>query len=86
MAKEEIARIEQFPPLSQCFQKSAAAEGSKSIYMRGRVKKTWLKKKLLMFYPNFYLDVFKSFAVDLSDVGKGNPFTWWEFKGYMFIH
>ena len=34
---EEIAHNEQFLLLSQCFQKSSAAEASKSITMRERV-------------------------------------------------
>ena len=38
MAKEEIARFEQFLLLFQCFQKSSAAEASESVYLWERVK------------------------------------------------
>ena len=38
VAKGEIACFEQFLLLSLCFEKSSAAEASKSVYMRERVK------------------------------------------------
>ena len=37
MARGEIARFEQFLLLSECFQKSSAAESSESVYMWERV-------------------------------------------------
>ena len=37
VAKEEIARFEQFLLLQLCFQKSSAADASESVYMRERV-------------------------------------------------
>ena len=39
VVKGEIARFGQFFLLSQCYQKSSAAEASESIYMWERVKK-----------------------------------------------
>ena len=38
MAKEEISGFEQILLLSECFQKSSAAETSESVYMWKRVK------------------------------------------------
>ena len=38
VAKGKIARFKQVLLLSQCFQKSSAAEASESVYMRERVK------------------------------------------------
>ena len=38
MAKDEIARLEQFLLLIQCFQKSSAAEASESVCLLVRVK------------------------------------------------
>ena len=38
MAKGEIARFEQFLFLSQCFQKSSAADASKGVYSWEKVK------------------------------------------------
>ena len=40
VAKGEIAHYEQFLLLSQCFQKSSAAETSENVYMRQMVKNT----------------------------------------------
>ena len=40
MAKGEIACFEQFLLLSQCFQKSSAAEASESVDMLERVKRS----------------------------------------------
>ena len=40
MAKEEIARVEEFLLLSLCFQKAVCCRlASESVYMRGRVKR-----------------------------------------------
>ena len=39
VAKGEIARFEKFLLLSQCFQKSSAADASESVYMRERINK-----------------------------------------------
>ena len=39
VAEGEIARFEQFLILSQCFQKSSAADASKCVYMWERVNK-----------------------------------------------
>ena len=47
LAKGEIARIEQFLLLSQCFQLKSAADASESVCMRERVKAVYLR--LLMF-------------------------------------
>ena len=41
MARGENAHFEQFPLLSQCFQKSTAAEASESVYMW-----EWVQKKM----------------------------------------
>ena len=38
LAKGEVARFEQFLLLSQCFQKSSAAEASERVFMWERVK------------------------------------------------
>ena len=38
VAKGEIARFEQFLPLSLCFQNPSAAEASESVYMRESLK------------------------------------------------
>ena len=46
MTNEEIARFEQFLPLSQCSQISPAAEASESVYMWERVKRKSTSKSL----------------------------------------
>ena len=54
--KWEIARFEQFLLLPLCFQKSYAAEASKSVYMRERVKQLWntcsvISRRFLVKFP-----------------------------------
>ena len=51
MAKGESASFEKFCLLSQCFQKSSAAEASETVYRWERVKKT-MEQNLLRFSMN----------------------------------
>ena len=50
VAKEEIPHFEQFLFLSQCFQKSSAADLSKCVYRWKRVSTVWNVWWLYLFY------------------------------------